>query len=193
MKKLLSIIVVSLFTIKTGLAQQAHLIDTSMMENTFALYKFPIKNNFIALSPLPSSKFLDQDIQLLRSNQITNVITLVQTKELESANLNHFFDQLEQKGIQSYHFPIEDFGIPSHEQMDSIYHTLASMLEKGENTLIHCKGGLGRSGTVMAAFAKNYVKEVDPITYVREIRGKEAIENQQQESFIGQYVYHHKD
>lgn len=193
MKILLSIIVISIFTIKTGLAQQALLIDTSMMKNTFALYKFPIKNNFIALSPLPSAKFLDQDIQLLHSNQITNVITLVQTKELESAYLNHFFNMLQQNGIRSHHFPIEDFNIPSHQQMDSIYRTLALMLENGENILIHCKGGLGRSGTVMAAFVKNYLQEVDPITYVREIRGKEAIENQQQQSFIGQYVYHHKD
>ncbi len=193
MKILLSIIVISIFSIKTGLAQQKDLIDTSTMENTFAIYKFPIKNNFIALSPLPSAKFLDQDIQLLRSNQITSVITLVQTKELESANLNHFFNILQQNGIRSHHFPIEDFDIPSHQQMDSIYHTLATMHEKGENILIHCKGGLGRSGTVLAAFVKNYVKEADPIEYVREIRGKEAIENQQQENFIGQYVYHVKD
>jgi len=47
---------------------------------------------------------------------------------------------------------ITDFGVPSPIQMQSILQSIQSALDQGGKVYMHCKGGIGRTGTVAATW-----------------------------------------
>jgi Swiss Army Knife protein, DSP-PTPase phosphatase domain len=55
--------------------------------------------------------------------------------------------------IASYQrFPIEDFGLPSREQMTSILDAIDNTLSSGHRLYLHCWGGVGRTGTTVGCY-----------------------------------------
>ena len=61
-------------------------------------------------------------------------------------------------------------------------------LEKGANILIHCVGGLGRTGLVSACYLIHQgMSAQDAIDEVRSVRSKRAIESESQELFVYKY------
>jgi protein-tyrosine phosphatase len=56
------------------------------------------------------------------------------------------------KGGVRIHHPIEDFNIPNQIQMQSILLSIQSGLENGGKVYVHCKAGIGRTGTVAAVW-----------------------------------------
>ena len=49
-------------------------------------------------------------------------------------------------------FPIRDFGVPTREQMDEILATVDELLAEGRTVYLHCRGGVGRTGTTVACW-----------------------------------------
>lgn len=55
--------------------------------------------------------------------------------------------------IKSYSFPVQDYDIPRSEEMVLTYcKTLHSLLKDNRKVLLHCTAGLGRTGTMAAAY-----------------------------------------
>jgi protein-tyrosine phosphatase len=153
----------------------------------YTTYPFPVGDNFVALSPLPGKQDLEADVKLLTSQNITAVVSLVSEEELIEKGLTNFFEVFEANGIEVYHSPITDFGLPRETQMDSIIQYLQSRLDSNQNVLVHCMGGYGRSGTVMGSYANAVLGVDNPIEYVRLTRGEHAIETKAQEEFVKGY------
>lgn len=49
---------------------------------------------------------------------------------------------------QRFGYPIGDFGIPSEATMRAALETVATALDAGEGVYLHCRAGIGRTGTV---------------------------------------------
>jgi protein-tyrosine phosphatase len=49
-------------------------------------------------------------------------------------------------------YPVRDLSIPTMEQMQHMLDTIDGWRSKGYQVLIHCLGGIGRSGTVAACY-----------------------------------------
>ena len=86
-----------------------------------------------------------------------------------------------------YHWPIEDYGVPD-PAFEAAWPTrsaaLRSLLACGGRVLVHCKGGLGRAGTVSARLlVEGGMAPVDAIWAVRAIRSG-AIETGPQEAWV---------
>lgn len=95
---------------------------------------------------------LNMDIDVLKNHGVEVIFTLVQTHELESMGIPHFFDQLRDSGLEVYHAPIRDKWIP--KSMDYLFETIEIILSKikeGRTILVHCNGGKGRAGLVVAS------------------------------------------
>lgn len=177
----------SIFTVvlcAAGLIASAK--ETQEIKNPYQLYKFTLKHSFIALSPLPGRVDLDSDLAQITSNQITNVVTLVSDEELVKYKVPTLLSRYESLDLNVLHSPITDYGLPDVEQMKSILNWVQKKVKAKENILIHCVGGLGRSGTVMAVYAKVYLGKTgqEAIDFVRSIRGNEAVETQEQQDFV---------
>ncbi|MFN3742115.1 MAG: fused DSP-PTPase phosphatase/NAD kinase-like protein [Anaerolineales bacterium] len=59
---------------------------------------------------------------------------------------------LRRRPVEYYAFPIPDFGIPTPQEMSRLLDTLESVLQRGLRTYLHCWGGIGRTGTVVACY-----------------------------------------
>jgi len=64
------------------------------------------------------------------------------------------FDEAKAYGIEvkHYRFPIEDFGLPTPEQMNSILDRIDESLQAGHKMYLHCWGGIGRTGTTVGCY-----------------------------------------
>ena len=71
---------------------------------------------------------------------------------------------------------------PRHKDIDE-------KLSAGKNVLLHCVGGLGRSGLVAASYLKSKfdISSDEAISLVRQFRSERAVENRLQEDFVREY------
>ena len=119
------------------------------------------------------------------------IISLVEKHEIEDiCGLNHFTHQLDKHDFTWHHFPIKDYEIPDKTFMvnwEKKHVGLLNGLINGSNLFIHCKGGIGRSGTIAAMFL--IVSGMENDQSILEVRSKRqgAIENEKQENFVGSF------
>jgi protein-tyrosine phosphatase len=57
-------------------------------------------------------------------------------------------------GLAAFHrrFPIDDFGLPSTQQMTTILDAIDAALAAGHRIYLHCWGGIGRTGTTVGCY-----------------------------------------
>jgi protein-tyrosine phosphatase len=161
--------------------------ETTDKSSTFEVFTFDFEGNKLSMSPLPGKQDLLTDMQTIQKHDVTAVVTLVTQEELEKLELTHLFETYKRYGILSLHVPIPDFDVPQDADMTRIRDFVRARFDNGEHVLIHCMGGLGRSGTALACLAKDFLKEEAPIDFVRAVRGSEAIETKAQEEFVEGY------
>lgn len=121
-------------------------------------YTWILKNR-IATANMPTS---DEIAEL--SKIFDAVIVLVKDYELEyNINLWRKFN------VEYIHLPVPDFHAPQILELYHIVKWIKEKISQGKKVLIHCYGGLGRSGTVAAAYLM-YSRNMAPwnaISYVR--------------------------
>ena len=72
--------------------------------------------------------------------------------------------------------------------MDSLIKWIGEELKDGANIMIHCVGGLGRTGIVAASFLiQQGLSSQAAINEVRSTRSKRSIESEVQELFVYKY------
>ncbi|MEC9461148.1 MAG: dual specificity protein phosphatase family protein [SAR324 cluster bacterium] len=137
----------------------------------------------------------DFDLDILQSTfsdlvglGCTTIVSLVEDKEFEEiCGKEIFLEHIRKHDFQWHHLPIVDYKVPGTEffrNWGRVCRTLKQEFQRGNSIGLHCKGGIGRSGTVAAMLLIEYGKENSvAIQQVRQKR-KGAIENQLQEDFV---------
>lgn len=131
---------------------------------------------------------LDADLQRLREEYGAEVlVSLMERIEYPYLGVPNLFQKAEEQGLEVLHLPIPDGGVPidpEAERYGTFVKDLAERLEAGQTVVVHCRGGLGRSGMVAASVlvALDH-PAVEALEIVRRTR-KGAIETRGQEERI---------
>jgi len=94
-------------------------------------------------------------------------------------------------GFVRHSIPVKDFRPPTVDQLEQFVRLIAE-LPPGEKAVVHCEGGIGRTGTFAAAYwiAKGMTVS-DAIAHVRKAR-PHAVETPEQEAALGDFAARRK-
>lgn len=109
-----------------------------------------IKKGILAGTPRPGVFYDEEyDVKSLSKVEVNHLITLTEPPPKE---LGVSVDLLNKYGIENSQFPIPDMGAPTLEQAAEICKTIDGLIKRGDRVAVHCKAGMGRTGTVLCAY-----------------------------------------
>jgi protein-tyrosine phosphatase len=130
------------------------------------------------------------DYRSMKEQGISKIYCLQEEEELDylaGETANQRAESLKEFGIEFVHSPIGDFRVPTPEQATMLSEMILKDVNEGRSILIHCMGGLGRSGTIAACSLVHYgIKPYEAIALVRKIRPG-TLETDEQVGFVMEY------
>ena len=131
---------------------------------------------------------LDLDLDAVMRWGATAVITLITDEELDGLQVRRLPGAVQDRHMEWWHLPIPDVQPPGPEferAWEVAGEAIRDRLALGFDVLVHCKGGLGRAGTVAARLLVELGEDCDAaIRKVRKARSRFAIETQEQEAHV---------
>ncbi len=87
--------------------------------------------------------------------------------------------------MEVIHLPIIDMGIPSEETIDQFLDIVAKLKGKGKKIGVHCKYGMGRTGTMLAIYLIEFhqMRPKEALDKIRSLRPG-SVESYMQEEFV---------
>jgi atypical dual specificity phosphatase len=100
-----------------------------------------IDKPLLAAVARPSSP---EDLAWLRAQGIEVLVSLTEDRPRR--------DWVEQANLLVFHEPMEDMEAPTQDQLDRCVSAIERATERNMGVAVHCGAGLGRTGTVLAAY-----------------------------------------
>ena len=96
-------------------------------------------------------------------------------------------DAILQQRMEHLHVPIPDFTAPSLSLLKRIVGFISAMIDKEKPVLVHCYAGIGRTGTVLAAYLISQGNDVE--TALQKVRSRVpgAVQTPEQEHILKVY------
>ena len=144
----------------------------------------PGKTDPFAMSG-PWARDLDTDLAAIQAWGASALVTLVEQHELVHLGVGGLGEQVLAMGLDWYHLPIRDVSIPTAAVRGSngapVVRRCASDLLGGQALVVHCRGGLGRTGLIAARLLIELGES--PPTALRRVRAARpgAVETPEQE------------
>ncbi len=132
---------------------------------------------------------LDQDLGSIVHWGARHLVTLIEPWEFEELRISDLPQRAEDRGLAWHGLPITDGAAPDGRLLgkwQSLGPLLTTDLLAGAKVVVHCKGGLGRAGTVAAMLLLQTGAATDAADAISEVRRARpgAIETEQQEDFV---------
>lgn len=168
----------------------AHLCRTHIEESLrLRVDRVPLPGGgSVGLTILPGRKDrardLASDLDDLVSQGTTHLVSLVTDEELDSYGVADLGPETLRRGIAHSRLPILDQKAASPEAVSRLVEEIDRSCRTG-NVVVHCVGGLGRSGLVAACLlVRRGMDAESAIRTVREHRSPRAVETRVQEDFV---------
>jgi atypical dual specificity phosphatase len=131
----------------------------------------------IGTAPLPGAVIdIRHDLDALRTVGVTMLITLTRGDLPQDALAAH--------GLKNLHLPIYDREAPSINQLRMLAVRITRLIQSGEVLAVHCRAGLGRTGTVVAGWLIHEGLTADAaLARIRSI-DKDYVQTAEQEEFL---------
>ena len=114
----------------------------------------PETGGTIIITPCPGKRQRDLglDLDQLKGLGAEAIVTMVQDRELDMLSVRDMAEKCEERGLTWLHCPIPDFDGPGaafeRAWADGAGERARDILRRGGTVVSHCRGGIGRAGTV---------------------------------------------
>lgn len=130
---------------------------------------------------------LGLDLDAVRDFGASALVTLIEDHEIEALGVTALREETIRRHMDWLHLPIADVSVPGRE-FEEAWQVhgpgLRARLRDGFNVVVHCKGGLGRAGTIAAQLMTELgAHPEEAIMQVRSVRNG-AIETLAQEDYV---------
>lgn len=133
---------------------------------------------------------LDTDLGAMRAWGAELVVTLMEQHEFELLRVQDLPERVRSNGMEWSHLPIRDVDVPAapfDAAWDAVRSDILVRLAAGGRVVLHCRGGLGRTGIVAALLLMEGRMDANgAILKVRSVR-QGAIETESQERYVRTY------
>ena len=131
-----------------------------------------------------TERHLDADLDAVQRWGASAVLSLITSEELDELKVPDLPQAVRDRHMEWWHAPIPD-GQPPGLEFENAWavagEAVRDRLRSGFDVLVHCKGGLGRAGTIAARLLVELgARPRDAIRRVREERSQDAIEPSQE-------------
>ncbi len=146
----------------------------------------PGKRDPVAMTG-PWDRDLGIDLRAVADWGAGALVTLMEAHELEQLGVLEIGLRAKSMGMEWFHLPIRDVSIPDatfEAAWETAGHALREQLKDGQGIVIHCRGGLGRTGLIAARLLIELgelpSKALDKVRAAR----PGAVETWQQEEYV---------
>lgn len=135
---------------------------------------------------------LSADLGVLREEYGADVlVSVIEEHEYHGYKIPELFERDVVEGIEVLRFAIEDMNVPKEaeaEEYEGLIRNIVDHLREGRNVIVHCRGGLGRTGTVAACVlvALGNHSADEAIATVRAAR-RGTVQTRSQEDFVRRF------
>jgi ADP-ribosyl-[dinitrogen reductase] hydrolase len=135
----------------------------------------------------PWERDLETDLQAIREWGAEAVVTLMEEFELDFLHVSDLPEKVRRFGMRWFFLPIGDVSIPDNH-FESNWQTaggeIRQILRAGGKIVIHCRGGLGRTGTIAARLLVEFGMEPDEAIRAVRMARPGAIQTISQENYV---------
>ncbi|XP_075700276.1 cyclin-dependent kinase inhibitor 3 isoform X2 [Rhinoderma darwinii] len=152
--------------------------------------------HILGISALPGCKFknirrnLLQNVEEIKRHEIQDVFIFCTMWELSFYRVPTLIQEYHKQGFVVHHYPFLDGGVPELDTCQKILGDLQTCMDNSRKALIHCYGGLGRSGLIAACLLLRLDDKITPeeaINLVRGARGPAAVQTIKQYNFVNEF------
>ena len=132
---------------------------------------------------------LEADLSALEDQQVGGVVCMVPTAELVQYGVGELLKAFEERGFDVYHLPVVDQKVCSVEELALAVRWIEKRLSEETHVMVHCVGGLGRSGFCLAGLlVSRGLSAKHAIEAVRQCRSPRAVETVAQEALVEEFA-----
>ena len=141
----------------------------------------------IGITSGPWKRDLDDDLEVIIAWGAQALVSLIEGYEFAMLDVPEFLEKVRTLGIPWYHLPIVDLDVPDKrfdEEWETVGQEMRRILADGGKIVLHCRAGLGRTGTIAARLLIEF--GMDPREAIARVRQSRpgAIQTWVQEEYV---------
>lgn len=102
------------------------------------------------------NRSLEADLTAIKANGIHVIVCLLEWSEMGKLGIAEYPRRAQEMGFIFLHLPIKDRRAPNQGDVNALVPIIVQLLSNGRHVLVHCRGGLGRAGTISACCLSHY-------------------------------------